>query len=98
VRATRVLWSKYRTFTDLAADGARLLRENPLMAEVLQPGVDRHWAPGSPMVMDGKQSLPTLSPLVGQHTDEVLRSELGLSATDLEKLSETGAIRTRSRR
>ncbi|MER5179085.1 CoA transferase [Streptomyces sp. NPDC002896] len=94
LRATRVLWSRYRSFTDLAADDARLLRENPLMAEVRQPGVGRHWAPGSPVVMDGEQSPPAVSPLVGQHTDEVLQAGLGLSSTDLAKLSETGVIRT----
>lgn len=94
LRATRVLWSTYRSFTDLAADDARLLREIPLMAEVRQPGVGRHWAPGSPVVMDGEQSPPAAAPLVGQHTDEVLRAELGLSAADLAKLRETGVIRT----
>ena len=92
LRATRVLWSTYRSFTDLAADGARLLRENPLMAEVRQPGVGRYWAPGSPVVMDGEQSPPAASPLVGQHTDEVLGTELGLCATDLATLGETGVI------
>ncbi|MEV0642961.1 CoA transferase [Streptomyces sp. NPDC050619] len=94
LRATRILWSTYRSFTDLAADGARLLRESPLMAQVRQPGVGSHWAPGSPVVMDGEQSPPGVSPLVGQHTDEVLRAELGLGESDLAMLSETGVIRT----
>jgi 2-methylfumaryl-CoA isomerase len=94
LRTTRVLWSTYRSFTDLAADDARLLGENPLMAQVRQPGVGRHWAPGSPVVMDGEQSPPAVSPLVGQHTGEVLRAGLGLCANDLATLSETGVIRT----
>lgn len=94
LRRTRVLWSTYRSFTDLAADDALALRENPLMAQVRQPGIGSHWAPGSPVVMDGEQSPPAVSPLVGEHTVEVLRAELGLSAADLAKLSETGVIRT----
>lgn len=93
--ATRVLWSRYRSFADLAADQALLLRENPLMAEVDQPGVGRHWAPGSPLVMDGKQAAPVPSPLVGQHTDELLRAELGLSPADLAELRKSGVIDTR---
>ncbi|MCH5675631.1 CoA transferase [Streptomyces gilvus] len=91
---TRVLWSTYRSFADLVADDARLLRENPLMAEVEQPGIGRHWAPGSPLLMDGDQSLPLPSPLVGQHTDDVLGAELGLSADDLAVLKKNGVIRT----
>ncbi|MFC6066144.1 CoA transferase [Streptomyces ochraceiscleroticus] len=92
LRTTRVLWSKYRSFTDLAADGARLLRENPLMAQVQQPGIGSYWAPGSPVVMAGEQSPPEASPRVGAHTDEVLRAELGLSSGDLAMLRENGVI------
>ncbi|KAB2344467.1 CoA transferase [Actinomadura rudentiformis] len=92
LRATRVLWSPYRSFTDLVADDARLLRESPLMAELRQPGAGEHWAPGSPLVLDGEQSPPAAAPLVGQHTEEVLRDELGLSAPDLAKLRENGVI------
>jgi hypothetical protein len=64
------------------------------MAEIRQPGVGSHWASGSPVVMDGEQSHPGLSPLVDQYTDEVLRAELGLSAADLAALKESGVIRT----
>ncbi|MFI7633223.1 CoA transferase [Nonomuraea sp. NPDC049400] len=89
LRATSVLWSAYRSFTELAA----LLPGNPLMGKVTQPGVGEHWAPGSPVVMDGEQALPEASPLVGEHTGEVLRAELGLSAAQLAKLREDGVIR-----
>jgi 2-methylfumaryl-CoA isomerase len=92
LRHARVLWSTYQSFTDLAADGARLLRDNPLLSEVDQPGVGRHLAPGSPVVMDGHQSLPKVSPRVGQHTEEILRAELGLSATELGELIDLGII------
>ncbi|MGY0490088.1 CoA transferase [Streptomyces sp. WG-D5] len=90
---TRVLWSTYRSFAELAADGARLLRENPLMARVGQDGIPEHWAPGSPLVMGGEQTPPEASPAVGQHTEDVLRTELGLDAADVRKLGEAGVIR-----
>ncbi|MFG2000520.1 CoA transferase [Spirillospora sp. NPDC048911] len=92
LRATRVLWSPYRSFTDLVADDARLLRDSPLMAEMDQPGVGKHWAPGSPLVLDGEQSPPAAAPMVGEHTEEVLRDELGLAAPALAKLRENGVI------
>ncbi|GAA3211820.1 CoA transferase [Nonomuraea helvata] len=89
LRATRVLWSAYRSFAELAA----LLPESPLMGKLTQPGVGEHWAPGSPVVMDGEQTPPETSPQVGEHTGEVLRAELGLSAAELAKLREDGVIR-----
>ncbi|WP_372349838.1 CoA transferase [Streptomyces sp. KL116D] len=95
LRATRVLWARYRSFSDFAADRARLLRENPLMSEVRQPGVGTYWAPGSPLVMGGRQSVPEPAPLVGQHTDALLRAELGLSQDDLAVLRKSGVIGTR---
>jgi 2-methylfumaryl-CoA isomerase len=87
---TRVLWSTYRTFSDLAADPA--LRDNPLLSELDQPGVGPHLAPGSPLVMSGAQSTPRPAPAVGEHTDEVLSSELGMSAEDLRRLHESGVL------
>lgn len=95
LRPTRVLWSRYRSFTDLAADDSRLLRDNPLLAEVRQPGVGSHLAPGPPVVMDRRQSPPTTAPLVGQHTEEVLRDELGLSTSDLRALRSHGLLGVR---
>ncbi|MGK5532038.1 CoA transferase [Streptomyces sp. URMC 129] len=89
----RVLWSRYRTFADLVADGAGTLRSNPLLRELDQPGVGTHLAPGSPVVMDGRQSPPKASPQVGQHTEEVLRAELGLSEAEVRELRGLGVIR-----
>ncbi|MFI6786473.1 CoA transferase [Nonomuraea sp. NPDC050383] len=95
LRATRVLWSAYRSFADLAAGDARPLRESPLMAPLTQPGVGTHLAPGSPLVMNAEQAPPEPAPPVGRHTGEVLRAELGLSAADLAALADKGVIRTR---
>jgi len=83
---TTLLWSTYRSFADLAADDARLLRDNPLLGELDQPDVGSHLAPGSPLVMAGEQSPPRVAPRVGEHTVGVLRAELGMSADDLQKL------------
>jgi len=92
LKGSRLLWSRYRSFTELAADNARLLRGNPLLAELDQPGVGRHLAPGSPVVMHGARSVPEPAPGVGQHTDEVLRGELGLSAAEVQRLRSTGVL------
>lgn len=89
---TRILWSPYRSFNDLAADDARLLREHPLFSTVDQPGVGELVAPGSPLVLDGRRAAPAPAPLVGQDTTNVLTQALGLDAADLARLTERGVI------
>ncbi|WP_435200773.1 CoA transferase [Janibacter sp. GS2] len=64
----RILWSAYRTFDEAAEH----LGENPLFAEVDQPGIGRHLAPGSPLVFDEQRRAPQRAPRVGEHTDDVL--------------------------
>jgi len=68
------LWSVYRSFVDLVAEGAAELAENPLIAEVDQPGVGPHLVPGSP-IMTGPRGTPgsvVRAPALGEHSQEVL--------------------------
>ncbi len=49
--------------------------------------------PGNPVKMTKVAEGPeTRVPWVGEHTDEVLRAELGLSDAELARLRDTGAI------
>lgn len=96
--STRLLWSPYRSFTELAADDARLLREHPLFGAVDQPGVGTLVAPGSPITMDGRRGAPSPAPVVGQHTYRVLAEALGLSQSELDGLAALGVVRARSPR
>jgi 2-methylfumaryl-CoA isomerase len=66
---TSVLWERYRTFTELAADPD--LRANPLMGTVDQPGAGEYLAPGSPLSVDGVTAPARPAPRLGEHTDEV---------------------------
>jgi 2-methylfumaryl-CoA isomerase len=86
---TSVLWSRYRHFTDLAADGT--LAGNPLLAEIDQPGVGPLLAPGSPLAMDGATG-PRPAPALGADTGAVLTGLLGLSAGDVQALAERGIV------
>jgi 2-methylfumaryl-CoA isomerase len=88
---TRVLWSPYRSFNDLATDDARLLREHPLFSTVDQPGVGHLVAPGSPLVVDGGRAAPEPAPQIGQDTGSVL-ADLGFDAAALADLGERGVI------
>ncbi|MFF3572527.1 CoA transferase [Nocardia jiangxiensis] len=89
---TRVLWSTYRSFRDLAADEARILRESPVMAPLDQPGVGPHLAPGSPLVINGRQAPPQAAPAVGEHTEETLCAQLRMSESDLRQLTDKAVV------
>lgn len=68
------LWSTYRSFVELIDEEEAGLRGNPLMAEIDQPGVGPHLAPGSPIIAGprGTPSRVLRAPVLGEHTDEVL--------------------------
>ena len=86
---TSVLWSRYRSFTDLAADGT--LAASPLLHQITQPGVGPLLAPGSPLAMDGTAG-PDPAPALGADTAAVLTGMLGLSAADIRALADRGII------
>jgi crotonobetainyl-CoA:carnitine CoA-transferase CaiB-like acyl-CoA transferase len=48
--------------------------------------------PGWPVRVDGKTSEVVASPILGEHTAEVLGSWLGISASDVEGLRREGAL------
>jgi 2-methylfumaryl-CoA isomerase len=86
LKGTSVLWSRYRKFSELVADGGAALRAEPLMGELAQPGIGRHLAPGSPLVFGGVQRPASPAPSLGRHTDEVLRELLSLPDDELNDL------------
>ncbi|MEV5302174.1 CoA transferase [Amycolatopsis methanolica] len=88
LRPTSVLWSRYRTFAELAR-GSTLSR-HPLFGPLTQPGVGGYLAPGPPLVLDGRQAGPSPAPELGAHTGEVL-AEL-LPSARVEELRARGVI------
>lgn len=91
---TRILWSPYRTFADLVADDARVLRQHPLFGTVDQPGVGPLLAPGSPVYVDRTSGRPRPAPAVGEHTRDVLADVLCLDAAAVADLLARGVART----
>ncbi|MGQ0482098.1 MAG: CoA transferase [Pseudonocardia sp.] len=88
---TQLLWSTYNTFTDLVADD--LMAANPMMAEIDQPGVGRHLAPGLPMALGvGPRGPVGRAPVLGEHTAEVLGDRLRLSAAQVADLRARGVV------
>ena len=90
---TSVLWSVYRTFDDLfeGCAGAEL-RANPMMAVVDQPGVGEYLAPGSPVATGTGPRAVVRAPVLGEHTDEILATWLGLGADEIRALHDRGIV------
>jgi len=85
------LWSAYRSFRELAESDD--VRANPLMGLVDQPGIGRYLAPASPLKEGaGTDRAPLAAPVLGQHTAEILREDLGLDDKTIKELHERGVV------
>jgi 2-methylfumaryl-CoA isomerase len=88
---TGVLWGPFQDFVGLVRDDPRCSPENPLFAEVEQPGIGPYPMPGLPLDFSAAAREPTLpAPRLGDHTDQVLAEVLGLSAAEIARLHESG--------
>ena len=90
-----VCWGPYRTVVQLLAEDRRASVANPLFAELDQPGVGRHLVPGSPLAFGGTDAADRgamVAPRLGQHTEEILTGELGLTSGELGALVDRGAV------
>jgi 2-methylfumaryl-CoA isomerase len=67
---TSVLWERYRTFADLAADPET--HANPLVSLIDQPGIGRILATGSPLSQPGTPQTPVPAPVLGADTEALL--------------------------
>ncbi|MCW2916842.1 MAG: L-carnitine dehydratase/bile acid-inducible protein [Actinomycetia bacterium] len=85
-RRARDRYTHREALSAIAADDAAIMRSDPLMSEIDQPGIGRHLAPGGPLVLNGLQTPPSPAPLLGQHTDEVLEELLSLTPSQLGDL------------
>lgn len=71
---TSVLWERYRTFAELAADPGLL--DNPLVRLIDQPGIGEVLATGSPLAQPGAGQVAA-APVLGADTAAVLSELLG---------------------
>jgi 2-methylfumaryl-CoA isomerase len=83
---TSVLWSRYRSFAEVAAPGNDEFAKNPMAVEMNTPGLGRYHVLGPPLVFDGNQAAPLVTPALGEHTDAVLAELLQLDATTIADL------------
>lgn len=86
-----VTWSVFRSFAQVLREDPDVSTENPMFAEVEQPGIGRYLTPGTPFTFAGhKREDPRPAPLLGQHTEEVLADVAGLSSGLIGRLMDEG--------
>ena len=87
---TTVLFERYRTFAEVAA-GPKVTG-NPLFSRLRQEGLGEYLAPGLPVAFDGAHPAGAPAPALGQDTADVLQRCLGLTAGDIERLTDAKTI------
>src|SRR5580704_12497273 len=88
-----VLWGPFQDFATLVGSDPRCSTQNPLFAEVDQPGIGRYLAPGLPLDFSAAPRQPTRpAPRLGEHTDQVLTEVLGLPAGEIGRLHDAGIV------
>jgi 2-methylfumaryl-CoA isomerase len=88
-----VCWEPYQTLRDAVEKDVRLVRDNPLFAEVEHPGGGRYATPGAlGRLADEPAGPPQAAPRLGEHTDEILAEDLGLSSGEIARLHDSGIV------
>jgi 2-methylfumaryl-CoA isomerase len=82
-----ILWGPYRSLEGFVNDPTSLLHLTSLMSDVDQPGIGTYPVPGPVLDFSGWHSdSPSPAPRLGQDTDGVLASLLGLQERELAGL------------
>lgn len=90
---TGVCWGPYQTFQQMLEEDPRCSEANPMFKEIEQPGIGRYLVPGSPLEFSrSPRGAPRPAPLLGQHTDEILSTVLGLGDGQIGKLRDTKVV------
>ncbi len=88
-----VCWGPYYTFREAVNEDPRCSTANPMFRELEQPGIGTYLTPGSPLVFSASERVaPTRAPLLGEHTDQILGEELGLSGAEIGTLHDEGVV------
>jgi 2-methylfumaryl-CoA isomerase len=88
-----VTWSVFRTFAEAIEEDPDLSAENPIFAEVTQPGIGTYLSPGSPFTFDAAaREAAAPAPLLGQHTEAVLADVAKLPDGEIARLFDEGVV------
>lgn len=90
---TGVCWGLYQNFVEMVEGDPRCSPANPMFQELDQPGVGCYLVPGSPLDFGAApRETVRAAPQLGENTDEVLSTILGLGDSQLGDLHDRGIV------
>lgn len=88
-----VTWAPYRTVREAVEHDPDCSVRNPMFEMVEQPGIGNYLTPASPLDFTLLGRVPAQrAPMLGEHTDEILLGELGLSEAEVGRLHDAGIV------
>ncbi len=88
-----VCWGPYQTFTQLVEEDWRCSEANPMFTDIEQPGLGTIRVPGSPATFTAVgREVPRPAPMLGEHSDEILAEELGMTSAEIGALHDAGIV------
>ena len=88
-----VTWAPYQSVHGAVTRDERLFTKNPIFESITHPSGATYPASGPAATVPGEQRLtPQRAPRLGEHTDEILASVLGLSGAAIGQLHEAGIV------
>ncbi len=89
----RVTWGPYRTVRETIKSDPDCSTDNPMFRLVEQPGIGEYLMPGTPLDFSSVPRLPAKpAPRLGEHTDEILLSDLGMSQAEVAQLHDEKVV------
>ena len=88
-----ILWGPFRTYEQMIEEDPFVSTDNPLFEEIDQPGIGRLLTPGSPLDFTASPRTEVArGPLLGEHSDEILSTILGMGEGEIGRLHDGGII------
>jgi 2-methylfumaryl-CoA isomerase len=88
-----VTWSEFRSFARAVQEDPDLSPDNPMYANVAQPGIGTYPMPASPLAFSGTgRPDPQPAPRLGEHTEQILADVAGLPSGEIGKLFDAGVV------
>lgn len=91
--ANDVCWGPYQTLHQALTSDPNFSTANPIFGETDHPSGHRYLTPGAAAsFMSIERKAPPPAPKLGEHTDEVLASVLGLSGAEIGRLHDASLV------
>lgn len=91
--ANDVCWGPYQTLHQALTSDPNFSTANPIFGEADHPSGHRYLTPGAAAsFMNSERGPPPRAPKLGEHTDEVLASVLGLSGAEIGHLHDASLV------